>query len=356
MQHNASAIYHIRNVHPELPGREDRIVDFPEGKVGVYTSKRPRKNTPKCYTKPLDFLKNWNNCFFWVDERVFSTVVDWQTNVPKDGMPADGTYFVEAVRAPDMYRTPIQKQPELLLCVVRISRRYYLGDEVNRLIQFDSCPKSYEVARESRKRGHNGIDANAPPKSLRRDHADLRPSGSSHGGKSLAAIQLGLASNVFVPEGLPKVLLQQETRSLRMFLPWPKSSLREVYTGRNEVLPKQVSGEEKLKAAFEEFKRYEDDRVERRCVELDARLDALSIDFDEEIYLHMLTAIVGHRWVIGHGLRLAIMKCAESLEMKQAFADVVSAGVAKEHGQAQIKVESIEAYDPEAEAKFVAAL
>nr|GEZ24004.1 hypothetical protein [Tanacetum cinerariifolium] len=127
-------------------------------------------------------------------------------------------------------------------------------------------------------------------------------------------------------------------------------------------LKEQVSGEEKLKAAFEEFKRYEDERVERRCAEL----DALSIDFGEELYQHMLTAIAGRRWVVGHGLRLAMMKCAESLEMRQAFADVVSAEVAKgmseglkhgvEHGQAQLTVESIEAYDPEAEAKFVAVL
>nr|GEV32238.1 hypothetical protein [Tanacetum cinerariifolium] len=100
-------------------------------------------------------------------------------------------------------------------------------------------------------------------------------------------------------------------------------------------LKEQVSGEEKLKAAFKEFKRYEDERVERQ-------------------------------WVVGHGLCLAMMKCAESLEMRQAFADVVSVGIAKgmseglkhrvEHGQAQLTVESIEAYDPEAEAKFVAAL
>nr|GFA76797.1 hypothetical protein [Tanacetum cinerariifolium] len=48
-----------------------------------------------------------------------------------------------------------------------------------------------------------GFDANAPPKSLRRDHADLRPSGSSRGGKSLAAMQLCLASNVFMSEGVP---------------------------------------------------------------------------------------------------------------------------------------------------------
>nr|GFC89250.1 hypothetical protein [Tanacetum cinerariifolium] len=104
---------------------------------------------------------------------------------------------------------------------------------------------------------------------------------------------------------------------------------------RVTVLQEQVSGEEKLKAAFEEFKRYEDDRVEQR-------------------------------WVIRHGLRLAMMKCAESLEMRQAFADVVSAGVAKgmseglkhgvEHERSQLELESIKAYDPEAEAKFVVAL
>nr|GFD41119.1 hypothetical protein [Tanacetum cinerariifolium] len=44
---------------------------------------------------------------------------------------------------------------------------------------------------------------NAPPKSLRRDHADLQPSGSSRGGKSLDAMQLCLASNIFMYEGVP---------------------------------------------------------------------------------------------------------------------------------------------------------
>nr|GFC17768.1 hypothetical protein [Tanacetum cinerariifolium] len=94
------------------------------------------------------------------------------------------------------------------------------------------------------------------------------------------------------------------------------------------TLQEQVSGEEKLKAAFEEFKQYEDSRVEQRCAKMDARLDALSIDFDEELYPHMLTAIAGHRWMIGRGLRLTVMKCDESLELRQAFADVVSAGIA----------------------------
>nr|GEZ76170.1 hypothetical protein [Tanacetum cinerariifolium] len=380
--------------------------------------------------------------------------------------------------------------------------------------------------RESRKRGHERVDVNAPPKSLRRDHAD-RPSGSSRGGKSLAAMQLCLASNVFMSEGVPAdvsdpdplafadapspppadssqgIAVAEDPGSKNAYSPTEVGSPESVYrpewgvtngslldtpeacqdlvdhaappgyftelrympndeflqqynvnlawqvamgsqlrlrfeqeakllkksvaqvarrdkriqdreleiknlealleteaetkraaedknaelmreledvraqfsglkvsnehlSQRVAALQEQVSGEEKLKAAFEEFKRYEDDRVEQRCAELDARLDALSIDFDEELYPHMLTAIAGRRWVIGHGLRLAMMKCAESLEMRQAFADVVPVGVAKgmseglkhgvEHGRAQLELESIEAYDPEAEAKFVAAL
>ncbi|GKD20212.1 hypothetical protein Tco_1221915 [Tanacetum coccineum] len=125
-------------------------------------------------------------------------------------------------------------------------------------------------------------------------------------------------------------------------------------------------GEEKIKAAFEEFKKYEDDRVEQRCAEMDARLDKLSVDFDEELYPHMLTAIAGRRWVIGHGLRLAVMKCAESPELRQAFANVVSAGLVKgmseglehgiEHGKAGRDLAAVEAYDPEANSKYVKAL
>nr|GEU51201.1 hypothetical protein [Tanacetum cinerariifolium] len=128
----------------------------------------------------------------------------------------------------------------------------------------------------------------------------------------------------------------------------------------------EVIGEERIRAAFEEFKKYEDDRVEKCCVEIDARLDALSINFDEELYPHMLTAIAGHRWVIGHGLRLAVMKCVESIELKQAFANVVSAGIAKgmseslahgiEHGKPGRGLEVMEAYDPEANNKYLQAL
>nr|GEX33272.1 hypothetical protein [Tanacetum cinerariifolium] len=503
-------------LHPELPGPEDRIVDFPEG---------------------------------------------------KDGMPADSTYSIEAVRALDTHRTPIQKQPKMLLCVVRISRRYYLGDEVyptflhdddremdlfnlirapnptkvkirsrpraphevplltltaHRVIEMDDLatatdssgvpstierspldfahkaeasdqgtaapeiPPSEDVpptvapgagqaeevaaadppaAAESRKRGRDRIDVNAPPKLLRRDHADPRPTWSVHGGKkscchttgssqgtavagdpdsktASSPLAVGSPKSIYRPEwgvvngslldtpeacqdlvdhvamgsqlrlrfeqeskllsksvaqvarrdkriqareleikNLEALLeaemntkkaaedksagLSQELENMRaQFLDLQVSNER--LSQQVATLQQQVSREEKLKAAFEEFKRQQDDWVEQRCAEMDARLDALSIDFDEELYPHMLTAIAGRRWGISHGLRLAVMKCGESLELRQAFADVVSAGIAKglneslrhglEHGQAQLSLESIEAYDPEAKAKFVAAL
>ncbi|GJU74297.1 hypothetical protein Tco_1265702 [Tanacetum coccineum] len=132
------------------------------------------------------------------------------------------------------------------------------------------------------------------------------------------------------------------------------------------TLQAQVTDEEQIKAIFEEFKKCKDDKVEQRCAEMDARLDALSIDFDEELYPHMLTAIAGRRWVIGHGLCLAVMKCAESTDLRQAFANVVSAGIAKgmseglkhgvEHGKSQFDLEVIWLSDLRGDAKYVAAL
>nr|GEZ12703.1 hypothetical protein [Tanacetum cinerariifolium] len=395
-------------------------------------------------------------------------------------MSANGTYSVEAVRALDTHRTPIQKQPKMLLCLVEIdlfslirapnptkvktrsrpraphklplltlsapwvikmdepavatdssgvpstikrspldfaqeseaSGRETAAPELPPPEEVpiatapgtDQAPETVAVeppvVLQSRKRGHEGIDTNAPPKSLRRDHADFRPSGSSHGGKSLAAMQLYLASNVFVSKGVPANVSDPnplafadaplphpadvaqssqgvavaedlgsknasspiEVRSpgsvyrpdwgvtngslldtpegcqdlvdhaappgyftelrhmpneeflwqynvnlarqvamgsqLRLWFEQEAKLLRKSVTQWVAALQEQVSGEEKLKASFEEFKWGEDDRVEQR-------------------------------WVIGHKLRLAMMKSVESLEMRRAFADVVSAGVTK---------------------------
>nr|GEX32658.1 hypothetical protein [Tanacetum cinerariifolium] len=139
-----------KSLHLELPGLTDPIVEFPEGKVGVYTkffefanfrwmsfSKRPGKNTPQCYTNLLDSLKNRNNQFFWVDDRVSSTVVDWRTSALKDQIPSVGSYSVADVTILNTRRTPIQKQPEALLCLVGLSQRYFLRDDVYLTFLYD---------------------------------------------------------------------------------------------------------------------------------------------------------------------------------------------------------------------------
>nr|GEY53863.1 hypothetical protein [Tanacetum cinerariifolium] len=554
---------------------------------------------PSMLYQAIRFPKNLNNHFFWVDERVFPTIVDWHTNAPNDGMPAKNAYSPEAVMILNTHRTPIQKQPEALLCLVGLSRRYYLGDEVYHTFLHDDdrdmdllsliralnpskvkigtrpraahevplltvtanretaalevppienvtttgvAPEAGQaervavtglhVVKQRRKRGNDGADTNAPPKVPRRDHADPRPTESTRGGKLLAAIELGMGSthSIFTSQGAPvdvsdpdplsfadpqsrpsadvtrsskgaaaaedpesdntsftsmvrspesiyrlewgitndclldapeacqdlvdhiappgyfsklhhlhnddflkqynvnlaqqvamgshmRLRFEQEAKLLKKSVAQvarrdkriqakenkiknletlleAETDIKKVAEDRSVELSKelknmralfsdlqvsnnrlsqqvstlqaQVMREEKLKAAFKEFKQFEDNWVEQRCSEMDARLDALSIDFDEELYPHMLTAIAGRRWVIEHGLRLAVMKCGEPIELRQAFADVVSEGIAKgmseglkhgaEHEKANLSLEAIEAYDPEAEAKYIAAL
>nr|GFA10478.1 transposase (putative), gypsy type [Tanacetum cinerariifolium] len=537
-------------LQPPIEGYEDAIV-VPPINANNFELKQTLINLVQSnqFTgrqDPHNHLRFFNK----VDERVFPTVVDRRTNAPKDGMPAAGTYSLEAVRVLDTHPTPIQKQPEMLLCLVRISHRYYLGDEVTnchsltadmdlfnlicapnptkvkigsrprtpyevplltltapRVIEMDEpattdssgvpsiierslldfaleagasdqgaaapeIPSSEDVpatvasgagqaeetatmdppaAPESLKRGHDRTYVNAPSKSLRRDHADPDPdplsfadaplrypvdvsqsspsiavAGDPKSKNASSPAEVGSPGSVYQPEwgvtngslldtpeacqdlvdhATPpgyffelrhmrnkeflgqynvnlarqvamgsqlRLRFEQEAKLLRksvaQVVRWDKriqareleiknleallkteadmkraakdksdgltKELKDILSNEHlsqqvATLQEQVSGEEKLKAAFEEFKRYEDDWVERRCAELDARLDALSIDFDEELYPHMLTAITGRRWVIGHGLRLAVMKCGKSLDMRQAFADVVSAGITK---------------------------
>ncbi|GJV86989.1 hypothetical protein Tco_1530927 [Tanacetum coccineum] len=55
-------------------------------------------------------------------------------------------------------------------------------------------------------------------------------------------------------------------------------------------------------------------KVEQRCAKMDAHLDKLSMDFDEELYPHMMTAIGVSSLVIRHRLAVwpPLMKCADS--------------------------------------------
>ncbi|GKB66759.1 hypothetical protein Tco_0928171 [Tanacetum coccineum] len=156
--------------------------------------------------------------------------------------------------------------------------------------------------------------------------------------------------------------LCNQTKNLKTLLE-AEADMKKAAEVKNVELAKELDS---LRVQFSDLQVSNDQLSQQRCAEIDARLDALSIDFDEDLYPHMMMAIAGRRWVIGHGLRLAVLKCVESIELRQAFADVVSAGIAKgmsgglkhrvEHEKAKLDLAAIEGYDPEAKTKYVAAL
>ncbi|GJY00619.1 hypothetical protein Tco_0357637 [Tanacetum coccineum] len=621
----ASEYYIPKNLHPELPGPGDHIVDFLEGKVGIYTkkfefanfripvsqflfdilryyqihlsqlsvigaakvsrfkincrilniiptvnlfrvfyvssynsgwmdfSKRPGKNTPQCYTKPLDSLKNWNNRFFWVDEKVFPTVVAWRTAATKDDKTKANTYSVVDVATLDTHQMDLfnlikasnptkvktgtrqQTDHEVPLLAATASHVIQMVDATE-LSTSSGIPSTVErptaveqeipvtddaeateaavdpdlekevismgptIKKRCRQRDAGEGGSNAPAKVLKRDHDAARAEHSARGGKSLADMSvdtepaihgqetqeppvatqsvsdpdpLSYVDNIFslfggcrsskeaggagnqdsknstpspsitgslgsiyqpgwdvpndchldTPEACQDVVdhiappgyfsklrhmpndeflsqyninlakqvamgsqlrlrFEQEAKLLKKSVAQVarrdqriatrekhikdleaqleaemnmkkaaevKNSevikeledLRMRFSGLEvgnaqlsqqvSVLQARVMGEEKIMAAFKVFKKHEDERVNARCAEMDAQLDALSIDFDEELYPHMLTAIAAKG--MSEGLKYGV-----------------------EHGKAGLELTAMEAYDLEADSKYVAAL
>ncbi|GJU65151.1 hypothetical protein Tco_1246986 [Tanacetum coccineum] len=83
-------------------------------------------------------------------------------------------------------------------------------------------------------------------------------------------------------------------------------------------------------AGLDEFRQ----RVEGLLGKQEEKLRKLSIEYDEELYPHMLFAIAEHKWLISHGLRLAAMSTLESQEVKQSFGDVVKCALARGKAEA----------------------
>nr|GEX94285.1 hypothetical protein [Tanacetum cinerariifolium] len=242
--------------------------------------------------------------------------------------------------------------------------------------------------------------------------AVARKSRSSHGGKSLAAMQLCLASNVFVSEGAPANVSDPDLLSFadapsHHTVDVAQSSLGVVAAedpkSENASSPTEVGSPGSLRLRFEKEAKLlrksvaqvarRDKRIEARELEiknlealLETEADMKRATEDKSDGLIKELKDMRARFSdlqVSHGQlsqqvaslkeqvnREEKLKAAfeqfKQYEDEPAFADVVSAGVAKgmseglkhgvEHGRAQLTVESIETHDPEAEAKFVAAL
>ncbi|GJT02108.1 hypothetical protein Tco_0823277 [Tanacetum coccineum] len=100
-----------------------------------------------------------------------------------------------------------------------------------------------------------------------------------------------------------------------------------------------------------------------RVAEPDSELVGMAVHLDEEFYPRFLTNIDGRRWVIGHGLRLAVMKCLQSTKYVTALGTALGLAIDKgmqtglvagiDHGKAGRSVTDVATYDPSVEAKYV---
>nr|GEX25448.1 hypothetical protein [Tanacetum cinerariifolium] len=63
--------------------------------------------------------------------------------------------------------------------------------------------------------------------------------------------------------------------------------------------------------------------------ELDSKLMGMAIHLDEEFYHRFLTTIVGRRWILSRGIRLAVMKCLQSPEYVDALGEAIGRAIEK---------------------------
>ena len=75
-------------------------------------------------------------------------------------------------------------------------------------------------------------------------------------------------------------------------------------------------------------------RVEGMLQNQEGKLRKLIIEYDEELYPHLVSTVAERRWLISHGLRLAAMSTLEAREVKEAFGDVVKCALARGKAEA----------------------
>nr|GEV86124.1 hypothetical protein [Tanacetum cinerariifolium] len=372
------------SLHPELPGLEDPIVEFPEGKVNVdlfSLINAPNPAKVKTRTRPhaaheVPLLTATTNCVIDMEDMTgasgssgtLSTVEKSPLDFSNKDAPSLITESIRAeeqgqdelsqgaapVRIPPHMRSTIRRKSLASMGIGTGTTVFALAThEIHVHTERVSDPDPLLYAKPQL-----APEQDVAQKAVVTEDSDTEKSTSF-------TSMVGSPGRYFSElRHLPNdVFLNQYNTTLARQVAMG-SQLREKHIRNVEAL---LEAEVDKKGA-----------AEAKNVELAKELESLHVqfsdlqvsnnqlDFDEELYPHMLTAIVGRQWTIRHSLLLAVMKCAESTELRQVFVDVVSAGIAKgmneglkhgvEHGKAKVELADIEAYDPNAETKYVAVL
>ncbi|GJS54913.1 gypsy type transposase [Tanacetum coccineum] len=120
---------------------------------------------------------------------------------------------------------------------------------------------------------------------------------------------------------------------------------------------------------IDQLEKFQDEKM----AEVNEKFDKLCADFvemalhlEEKFYPHLLTTISGRRWLLTHGMELAIAKCLNSTEylsvlgaaigkaVEKGMQEGLSAGIT--HGSEGRKLTDVAAYNPSAEADYLSAL
>nr|GEY09804.1 hypothetical protein [Tanacetum cinerariifolium] len=320
------------SLHPELLGPEESIMEFPECKVGVYTS----------FSNLQTFVSPFHNFFstsLAITNSSFTIISDRRSqnidlfsliSAPNLAKVKTGTRPRAAHKVPLLTATISREDPPLV-----ITER---GEEATTKVIPESSPQK-EMAvmglvgnKRRCKRGNKGAKANAPPKVLRKDYAASHPAQSTCGEKSIVPIGLD-AGSVFSMSTAQDALAVAKSVSDPDVLSCVKPQCR--YTDKSHVTCNAAT---KVPTGHVAEPRRKEEEVPGAH---HARSDSVlvSVPTVSPQGLAILLADDGM-----HRLRLVVRKCAESIEQRREFANVMSAGIAKgmseglahgiEHGKA----------------------
>nr|GEW67031.1 hypothetical protein [Tanacetum cinerariifolium] len=378
------------SLHPELPGLEDLIVEFPEGKVDVNLFSlinAPNHAKVKTGTRPhaaheVPLLTATANCVIDMEDMTGTSGSSGTPSTveksPLDFSNKDAPSLItESIRAEEQGQdelsqgaAPVRIPPHMRSTIRRKSLAS-IGIRTGTTV-FALATHKIHVHTE---RVSDPDPLSSSRKAVVTEDSDTEKSTSftsmvGSPGRYFSKLR-HLPNDVFLNQynttlarqvamgSQLRLRFEQETKLL-------KKAVAQVarWDKRIEAREKHIRNVEALLEAEVDMK----GAAEAKNVELAKELESLRVQFSnlQDLYPHMLTAIVGRRWAIRHSLLLAVMKCAESTELRQVFVDVVSAGIAKgmseglrhgvEHGKAKVDLADIEAYDPNAETKYVAVL
>nr|GEW24000.1 hypothetical protein [Tanacetum cinerariifolium] len=131
-------------------------------------------------------------------------------------------------------------------------------------------------------------------------------------------------------------------------------------------LQEKIAACEGFVSQVEKFQDEKLEEVNEKFNKLCADFAKMALHLEENFYPHLLTTISGRRWLLTHGMGLAIAKCLNSTEYLSALGAAISKAIEKgmqeglsagiTHGAEGSQLADVVTYNPSAEADYLSAL